>query len=827
LDNFDPNAYFSHALVIVSGNCVQSSGQLTDVEYRMVRLFGRVLGLDWSQANLNVLNYHPRPTQDDYAGFPVMHNSDPLNCIPITLCYTNPYQPKMDDVASLSRLYPVTAQNIGNFSGKQITASNSARIHGSVYFTDASGQAAQPMQGVNVVARWIDPSTGLPSRRYVAASVSGFAFSGNVGNMPTGFYDSSGNLFTDWGSNDPKMEGFFDLAGLEIPNGQNTAQYQLTVEAVDPMWSTYVNPYSGFQVQPSGSAQPIIVNVTFGGDIEQDILMQGSARQTANWFGATTYDSPTAVPESGDWIGSLSPYGDTDYFWFAGQANRTVAVMATALDENGNPSELKAQPVIGMWSLSDPKISPAPANTPSAFNSSTFGMGLLNVQFLQSTSFRVGIADYRGDGRPDYRYHARILYADQVSPTRASVAGGTAAELSGLGFQSNLQVQVDTANAPLLASSGKQLLLTTPAEPDGVHNITVTDPTTGANSSMTGVLTYGAGPSDTLKLISGSNPGTPVGGQAPNPIVVEAVSSDGVTPVPGASVFLKSSPAAGFSACSGGSSCTVLSDGGGQVSTLVTVLTSGVITITAQLAPASYQNPQQAQLTLLGTESSLDLSLFSPNAWIATGANANVNLIARVLSNGQPIGGRTVKFYLTKGSGQLDPSSAQTNSGGYVTSVLQISSMSGDERVSVCVEPGDAPCQTFYGTAVPGSALQLQPVSGMAQLVSSSSGLQSVVARVTDSANPPHPVQGVAVNFVADIARADIDHPILPGGDGGFGNQPPPIILGSWQSPATSDSRGIVTVQPSTGGFSGGLAIVGSATAVSASLPFGLEILGN
>src|SRR5712692_8746112 len=96
-------------------------------------------------------------------------------------------------------------------------------FRGSVRFVDAHGQPAQPMQGVNVVARWIDPSTGQPSRQYVAASVSGFLFAGNVGNPATGFNDSTGQPFNRFGSDDPTVEGSFDLAGLQIPNGASSA----------------------------------------------------------------------------------------------------------------------------------------------------------------------------------------------------------------------------------------------------------------------------------------------------------------------------------------------------------------------------------------------------------------------------------------------------------------------------------------------------------------------------------------------------------------------------------------------------------------------------
>ena len=826
LDNFATDANFLHALVILNGNCAQNSSQLTDVEYRLVRVLGRVLGLDWSQTNLNVITGNPPPSQDDYAGFTIMHAIDPQNCVPIASCYPNPYLPKMDDQAAISRLYPVTVQNINNFPGKQLFSANTASIHGNVYFTNGSGQPGQGMQGVNVVARWIDPTTGLPSGAYVAASVSGFLFCGNAGNIATGFNDPTGEPFNQWGSNDTTIEGSFDLAGLQIPNGGTTAQYQLTVEALDPLWSETVGPYEPWQVEPSGQTSPIVVNVALGQDVPQDILMQGSAVQKSDWFEPTSYNSPATVPIAGDWAASLSPYGNLDYFWFSGQANRTLSVFVTALDESGNATENKSQPVIGMWELSDPGTSPAPANTPSAFNSSYFGMTLLNAQLLQTTGFRIGISDIRGDGRPDYRYHARILYGDHVNPARASVAGGTVLAVTGLGFQSNTQATVANVNTPPLAVSATQVFVNAPAQPDGVQDIALIDPPTNGSSALTGVLTYGAGPTDTLRLIAGANPATPVGGQAPNPIRVQAVASDGVIAVPGASVFFTSTPAVAFSACpNGASNCTVLTDETGQVSTLATVLTSGVNTITAQLAPASYTNPQQVQTTLLGTESSLDLSLDSPYAWIAQGASLNVTLTARVLSKGTPVSGRTVNYYLTKGAGTLNPPTSKTNSNGYASSALQISSMSGDEQVSVCVEPGDAPCQTFYGTSVPASSLRLQPVSGDVQLITVGQNFQPVTVRVTDASTPPNPVLGASVVFQAIVGRTEGNVPIVFGGDTNINENPLPIILGSWQVPVASDANGLASIQPSTGGFSGALAILGTATAGAGSLQLGLQSL--
>jgi len=150
--------------------------------------------------------------------------------------------------------------------------------------------------------------------------------------------------------------------------------------------------------------------------------------------------------------------------------------------------------------------------------------------------------------------------------------------------------------------------------------------------------------------------------------------------------------------------------------------------------------------------------------------------------------------------------------------------MSGDVQVSVCAEPGDKPCQTFYGTSVPGSSLELQRVSGDVQLVGAASSFQKIVARVTDSLSDP--VQGATVEFQAIIGRTADDVPIISGGDNNSGDDPLAIILGSWAQLVVSGGNGLVSLQPSTGGFTGDLAIMGSATAGSASLPFVLQSLG-
>jgi hypothetical protein len=471
---------------------------LPDVQYRLVRVLGRVLGMGWSQANVNVLTRVPVPTSADFAGFPVMHFLDPENCVPISACYPNAAVPKMDDMDALARLYPAN-----------VKPQPAGRVYGSVYFTDASGNAVQPMQGVNVVARLM--ILGQPSRQYVVTSVSGFTFHGNAGNIITGYVDVNGLRYDRWGGSDPSLEGFFDLGQLTIPTGQNIAQYQLSVEGLDPEWSVDVEPYAPTQVAPSGSFAPVVVTVTSGSNAERDILMlQDEIAQTHPGSGST-YANPAALPQSGGWGSWISGYGSTDFFEFAAQANRTASIAVTALDETGAPTETKLFPVVGVWELSDQSGNPAPASTPSAFNSNTSGMTRLDVQFSVSETYRVGVADFRGDGRPDYFYRADLLYSDTVTPPRLSLAGGVTT-LHGIGFKPGLQVSVSGNNSNILSASASQIEVVMPSGfEDGTASILVADPVSGAFSQMTDALSYGALATDLLLLLQGAEPATPVG----------------------------------------------------------------------------------------------------------------------------------------------------------------------------------------------------------------------------------------------------------------------------------------------------------------------------
>lgn len=819
-DNYGPLATFEHALIVINGQCARQSSQLTDIQYRLVRLIGTVLGVGWSQLNVNVQTGSPPATSDDHAGFPVMHFFDLWNCVPITLCYPNPYQLSMDDIAAISRLYPVTSENQAAFPGKQLFTARTARIHGSVWFTDSHGARTKPMQGVNVVARWIDPASGQPSRRFAASSVSGFLYTGNQGNPITGTNDALGDPLAKWGSEEEDVEGFFDLTGLQVPN-DGTAQYQLSMEALDGQWSAAVGPYSPGPVSPSGTFQPIAVTVSAGEDVQQDILMTATAQPLAK--PPSSWTSPAVLPLGGDWVSSFR-HGAVDYFQLAVQANRTLSIASTALDESGHPSSLKAQPVIGIWSANDLQGMAPPAFTPSPFNSLVLDTTRLDAQVLQSGNFLIGIADLRGDGRPDFRYHGRVLYADHVSPERISVNGGVIT-VQGTGFARGLTATMGGTTLTQLGGSAGQMIVSVPARSDGLQSITVTDPASGASTTMSNVLIYGAAASDSIVLLYAGNSTTAVGTQAAKPVTIRVLAADGITPISGATVGWITTNNLQLSACAGATSCLVTTDQNGSATTFLTPAAAGASTVTATLAPGVYSPSKSVTATVNATESSSDIGALTPNLWISQGATAIIPLTVRAVSNGSPRTGVQINFAIMSGSASLNGTNAQTNSNGYASVNLSVTQMQSEVKVSACVAPGNVPCAIFDANIVPLSQQKLQIIGGASQ-VSTGQSFQPVIVRVTDSQMQPNPVLGAPVLFQTTLLREGGTSPGIGDGETNSQNPAMPVILNVSQSATVTDSNGLANIVPSRGSFSPPFAVDVLVTAgTSAILDLPLQVL--
>ena len=178
MDNLNPDATIAHGVIILNGRCATNSSLLEMMSFELERAFGRVLGLDYSQVNPGALN---NGEAGGTLGWPVMQPLSGVCGASGGDCIPNPNVLRYDDIAALNRIYPITAANLADFPGKQLTAANTISIQGTVSFRSGYG-----MQGVNVVARPLD-ANGNPLYQYTVTAVTGALFSGNHGNPVTGF----------------------------------------------------------------------------------------------------------------------------------------------------------------------------------------------------------------------------------------------------------------------------------------------------------------------------------------------------------------------------------------------------------------------------------------------------------------------------------------------------------------------------------------------------------------------------------------------------------------------------------------------------------------
>ena len=202
---------------------------------------------------------------------------------------------------------------------------------------------------------------------------------------------------------------------MPLPPGVTTANYQITFESIDPLYilTDSVGPYAAGQVAPSGTLQSISLPSLSAGS-SQILNVTVADSSTGGYQDAIGAEaSPRPMPASGEWVGRLGQVGQTDWFSFPARGNRTFTVVTQALDETGAPTESKAMPSIGVWDAFDPIGATAVGAAPG-LNGLATGETWLRVSSSADDIVRIGIADLRGDGRPDYAYAGWLLYADTV-----------------------------------------------------------------------------------------------------------------------------------------------------------------------------------------------------------------------------------------------------------------------------------------------------------------------------------------------------------------------------------------------------------------------------
>ncbi len=434
-----------------------------------------------------------------------------------------------------------------------------------------------------------------------------------------------------WGSNDPSLQGSFDLSGIPLPPGVTTAGYQITFEAIDPLYilTDSVGPYVAGQVTPSGTLQSVTLpNLSAGSTQTLTVTASGSAvggYQDA--IGAQSAAAPHAA--SGLWVGRLSQVGQADWFTFPVRGNRIFTIVTQALDETGAPTESKAMPSIGVWDAFDPIGATAVGAAPG-LNGLATGETWLRVATDGDDMVRIGIADLRGDGRPDYAYNGWVLYADTVSPARLPASGGPIV-IQGMGFRLADTVSGRRpARHSSPASRPIEITAIAPAAAAGVTgsvDVEVDDlPTFYAAAIISGGISYDSGTGDALTLLTAPSGTVPIG--VPIPFSVTALGSN-LAPAGGVTVIYSVTSGTATLAC-GLPVCSVTATGDGRATMNVTAANG-----TWSIVTASLTNGSSLQAQFVGGTPPV-LSALTPQLSLAAGATFTWTVQALVLSNGMP-----------------------------------------------------------------------------------------------------------------------------------------------------------------------------------------------
>lgn len=776
MDHLNPDATITHAVIVLNGRCATSADLLQMMSFELERAFGRVLGLDYSQVNPGApQNGQPGGTN----GWPIMQ---PISgaCGPLGgACIPNPTAIRYDDIAALNRIYPITAQNLSNFPGKILTAANTVSIRGTIAFRTGTG-----MQGVNVVARPLD-ANGNPLYQYTVSFVSGAYFSGKHGSPVTGFADANGVPYSRWGSNDSNLQGYFDLSGIPLPPGVTTANYQVTFESIDPLYilGNSVGPYGDGQVSPSGTLAAITVPNLSAGSVQTVNTTVADSAVGGYQDAIGTQAAPRPMPASGMWVGRLSQVGQSDWFSFPVRGNRTFTVVTQATDESGAPAEMKAMPSIGVWDAYAPVGATAVAAAPG-LNGLAIGETWLQVSATADDIVRIGIADLRGDGRPDYTYNGWVLYADTVQPARLSALGGPIV-IHGMGFRTTDTVLVGGQPAQITSISPNEITAIAPPAASGISgsvDVEVDDqPVFYAQAVITGGISYDSGSGDALTLLTAPANTVPV--NTPLPFTVSALGKD-MTPAGGVTVTYTVISGSAVLAC-GLPVCPVVATGDGLATMNVTAVDNK-----PSIVAASLLNGSSLQAHFAGGTPPV-LSSLTPRLSLAAGATFTWTVQALVVSNGAPVAGQTVAWQASgPGIVAAGSTTALTNANGVATKTLTVGPLAEGQTATInaCLN-GTNQCVTFSAFGARPAYALLRAVSGTAQSIAASTAPAPITLRLLDMNGNPM-AGGTVALYQALYAWAPPCNPHVV--------CPPGTLLAAQSATVTSGIDGLVTFTPAT-----------------------------
>ncbi len=651
-------------------------------------------------------------------------------------------------------------------------------IDGSLTFRSGAG-----MQGVNVVARPLD-ANGNPLYQYTVSAVSGRYFNGKHGNPVSGWTDSNGELLTRWGSADPALEGYFDLRFMPLPPGVSTANYEITFEAINPLYmlENSVGPYTDGSPAPSGTLPALSVPGMAPG-VSQTLTVDILDSAVDGGLNAIASEaSPRMLSPSGQWCGRLGQVGQTDWLVFPVRGGHTFTVVTQALDEIGAATKSKALPAVGVWSAIDP-VGSAPRVWGPALNGDATGETYLEILSPSDDLVRLGIADMRGDGRPDYAYIGWVLYADTVAPARLPISGGPMV-IHGMGFHPSDTVLVGGHAAVVTSISPNEITAIAPAAATGETgsvDVEVDDlPIYSAATIIGGGISYDAGTGDSLGLVTAPTNIVPIA--VPIPFTVSTMAAN-LGPAGGVSVTYTVTSGSAALGC-GQSTCIVTSSGDGIATMAVSAVDSAPTVVTASLT-----NGANLQAHFTGGAAPT-LNALTPAVFVAAGSTVNWAAEALVLNNGSPMSGQSVAWQAVGGISTSGSGPATSNGNGIATTILAVGPLAeGQQTVSAACVNGTSQCANFTANGARPAYAYVEAVSGTVQNLSISGTPNEVVLRLRDMNG--NPMAGGTVTFYQALyAWAP---PCPP-----HGRCAASELLASQTSIATSDIDGTVIFTPAS-----------------------------
>ena len=794
VDGFGSSGTIQHAVIVLDGLCVGSDPeQLTQMQYQLTRVFGRVLGLAWSQLNDNVFTGTPQPTAAEMALWPLMHPIDVICGNYSYQCMQSPFTLRPDDINALVTLYPVA--NSGG--GKTQSNLNAVSLSGTVKF--GSGQG---MELANVeVYQWIMGQDSGWEKYPAYSSTVGYLFQQNGGNPVGGVEPANENAGADTVADESAW------SVTHITTGAQGADVYLGIQSINPLYSGdyAAGPYQRPVIAMSGSVPSSgWMYIAAGGSGTMTEAPSGAA---FNWcqYPDGQETNPTTSNSTGWWNELLCAADYTAWRKTAVNANTSWTIEVAALNEAGVGTTQKLQPVIGVWNQADPTGTlPIVASQAAAMNSMVMGMTQLKVWAGTSAStYRIAIADQYGAGRPDFAYTARILYASGVSPVTLG-AGGGQITISGTGFQAGSDVLihgvlqppnavlVNGVAATVLNWTSTQIVATVPsmamagAASGTAVDVEVLDPVTGGVTDVAGALAYKQGTADVVVLVS-EPAALETGDVAVKPFAVRVYASDGVTPAKGASVSFKVVGSGGGAAvatgCGGGQGCVLTTDATGLASTPLMGIAPGSVTVSG----TEVSGGASAAVTIADMNAAQTVTIGAVTQYLAAGAAGNWGVSLTATQDGAPAAGVPVVWSTTSVGFTLSPVTPTTAANGTEEMIAQVGAIASGSTnvVTGCVWTSVCTSWTVYGVAASQWAIAVS--SGGGQSVVEGVTPAAVMLLVTDGAG--HALPGATVNVYQTVYAWE-------GACAANGVCASAPVLMTAQGAAVSNGNGMVQVTP-------------------------------